>query len=79
MHEKPNFKFEKSIINDKKNYIAGIDEVGRGTLAGPVTVGIVIFDINNNNEKLLIDIGINDSKKLSPTKRQKLYKYIVSN
>ena len=79
MHEKPNFKFEKSIINDIKNYIAGIDEVGRGTLAGPVTVGIVIFDINNNNEKLLIDIGINDSKKLSPTKRQKLYKYIVSN
>ena len=57
MHEKPNFKFEKTIITNKKQYIAGIDEAGRGTLAGPVTVGIVIFDINNNNEKLLIDIG----------------------
>ena len=79
MHEKPNFKFEKTIITNKKQYIAGIDEVGRGTLAGPVTVGMVIFDINNNNEKLLIDIGINDSKKLSLTKRQKLYKFIVSN
>ena len=79
MHEKPNFKFENKIITDKKHYIAGVDEVGRGTLAGPVTVGIVIFDINNNNEKILIDIGINDSKKLSPTKRQKLYEYIVLN
>ena len=79
MHEKPNFKFEKTIITDKKKYIAGIDEVGRGTLAGPVTVGIVIFDINNNNETLLIDIGINDSKQLSPTKRQKLYEYIILN
>ena len=47
MHEKPNFKFEKSIINDKKNYIAGIDEVGRGTLAGPVTVGISIITMKN--------------------------------
>ena len=65
MHEKPNFKFEKTIITDKKNYIAGVDEAGRGTLAGPVTVGIVIFDINNSNEKLLIDIGINDSKKIN--------------
>lgn len=79
MHDKPNFKFEKTIITDKKNYIAGVDEAGRGTLAGPVTVGIVIFDINNSNEKLLIDIGINDSKKISPTKRQKLYEYIVLN
>ena len=79
MHDKPNFKFEKTIITDKINYIAGVDEAGKGTLAGPVTVGIVIFDINNSNEKLLIDIGINDSKKLSPTKRQKLYEYIVLN
>ena len=79
MHDKPNFKFEKTIITDKINYIAGVDEAGKGTLAGPVTVGIVIFDINNSNEKLLIDIGINDSKKISPTKRQKLYEYIVLN
>ena len=79
MHDKPNFKFEKTIITAKKNYIAGVDEAGRGTLAGPVTVGIVIFNINNDNEKLLVDIGINDSKKISPKKRQKLYEYIVLN
>ena len=79
MHDKPNFKLENAIITSDKKYIAGIDEAGRGPLAGPVTVGAVILNINSNNENLLIDIGINDSKKISPKKRQKLYEYIISN
>tara|TARA_B100000029_G_scaffold107740_4_gene98935 strand:+ start:2446 stop:3075 length:630 start_codon:yes stop_codon:yes gene_type:complete len=79
MQVKPNFKFEKAIINTGKEYIAGIDEAGRGTLAGPVTVGIVIFDINNDNEKILTGIGIDDSKKLSPQTRENLCEYITLN
>ena len=79
MHDKPDFKFEKTLITPEKNHIAGVDEAGRGTLAGPVTVGIVIFDINNDNEKILADIGIDDSKRISPKNRQKLYEYIVLN
>ena len=48
------------------NYIAGIDEAGRGPLCGPVVAACVIFDKNISIE------GINDSKKLSP-KREKNY------
>lgn len=53
-------------------YIAGIDEVGRGPLAGPVCAGVVILpkDINI--------MYINDSKQLSAKKRQELYKEITS-
>ena len=79
MHDKPTFKFEKAILSSDKKYIAGIDEAGRGPLAGPVTVGAIILKITSNNEKTLMNIGINDSKKLSPKKRQELYEYIISN
>ena len=79
MHDKPTFKFEKTIISSDKRYIAGIDEAGRGTLAGPVTVGAIILKITSDNEKSLMNIGINDSKKIAPKKRQELYEYIVSN
>ena len=79
MHDKPTFKFEKTIISSDKRYIAGIDEAGRGTLAGPVTVGAIILKITSDNEKSLMNIGINDSKKIAPKKRQELYEYIISN
>lgn len=48
-------------------YIAGIDEVGRGPLAGPVLTSAVILP------KDCIILGINDSKKLSSAKREELY------
>ena len=52
-------------------YIAGIDEVGRGPLAGPVVTAAVIlpedFDV----------LGVDDSKKLSPKKREELYELIM--
>ncbi len=52
-------------------WIAGCDEVGRGPLAGPVLVACVILPKEESIE------GIDDSKKLSPAKRQKLYDLIV--
>lgn len=51
--------------------IGGIDEAGRGPLAGPVSAACVILDKNNIPE------GINDSKKLSEKKREKLYDEIM--
>ena len=51
--------------------IAGMDEVGRGPLAGPVTVACVCLTLDD-----LIE-GIDDSKKLSETKREKLYPIIM--
>ena len=54
-------------------YIAGIDEAGRGPLAGPVVIGCVIMP-----EDSMIE-GINDSKKVSEKKREKLYDEIIEN
>jgi ribonuclease HII len=51
--------------------IAGVDEVGRGCLAGPVTAAAVIL----NNPVA----GLQDSKKLSPKRRSELSKYSSSN
>ena len=51
---------------------AGIDEAGRGALAGPVVIAAVVMDYHVNIP------GINDSKKLSPATREKLYTKIVA-
>ena len=52
--------------------IAGVDEVGRGSLIGPVYAAVVVLN-KSINKKLL-----KDSKKLSRTKRENLSKYIAS-
>ena len=57
----------------KFKYEAGIDEAGRGSLAGPVTAAAVILGKNLKNKDL------KDSKKLSPKKRLELKKYIEKN
>lgn len=53
--------------------VAGVDEAGRGPWAGPVVAGAVVL-----NQKY-IPSGINDSKKLSATKREMLYEEILQN
>ena len=53
-------------------YIAGIDEAGRGPLAGPVVVGIAIMKPDSFIE------GVNDSKKISEKKRELLYEQITN-
>jgi len=50
--------------------IIGIDEAGRGPLAGPVSVGVVLLKANFNKKTL---VGVNDSKKLSPAKREVIF------
>ena len=56
-----------------KNIIAGVDEVGRGSLIGPVYAAAVILNSNINKKEL------KDSKKLNKTKREFLAKYIKKN
>lgn len=63
-------KDEEKLYSDKIKLIAGIDEAGRGPLAGPVVVGIAIMPKDSMIE------GINDSKKVSEKKREKLYEQI---
>ena len=62
---------ELSLYNNKIQYICGIDEAGRGPLAGPVVVGAVIMPKDSFIE------GVNDSKKISEKKREKLYDLIT--
>lgn len=66
-------KYENMYLKKGAKYIAGIDEVGRGPLAGPVYASAVIFPAS-----CLIE-GINDSKKLTPQKRKSLYHIIKEN
>jgi len=53
-----------------ETYIIGVDEVGRGPIAGPVTVGAVALPINYDT---ILFEGARDSKKLSPKKREDFY------
>lgn len=65
--------YERDLWLSKVN-IAGVDEVGRGCLAGPVVAGAVILP---NDDNLLIYLkDVNDSKKLSEKKRRELF-YII--
>lgn len=67
-------KKEELELQTKKGfkYICGIDEAGRGPLAGPVVVGAVILPYDSFIE------GVNDSKKVSEKKREKLYEIITN-
>lgn len=60
---KDNLKYEKELYNDGYTLIAGVDEVGRGPLVGPVVAAAVILPKNYKIE------GLTDSKKLSEAKR----------
>lgn len=62
---------EKLYDSNDINYICGIDEAGRGPLAGPVVVASVIMPRNSMIE------GVNDSKKVSEKKRELLYDKII--
>ena len=64
-------KYENELREKGFKYICGIDEAGRGPLAGPVVVASVILPENSMIE------GINDSKKVSEKKREKLYDLII--
>lgn len=67
-------KIEEDIYSQGKiDYICGIDEAGRGPLAGPVVVASVIMPRDSMIE------GVNDSKKVSEKKREKLYDEIIEN
>lgn len=67
----PNFDYENSHINDYP-LIAGVDEAGRGPLAGPVVAAALIFHEQFDIHKL------NDSKQISEKKRDELYELITS-
>lgn len=65
-----NFEIEKEYISDGFNCICGVDEAGRGPLAGPVCAAAVILPVG------AVIPGLDDSKKLTEKKREALYDII---
>jgi ribonuclease HII len=67
----PDIKFETELWQSGLKYIAGLDEAGRGALAGPVAVGALILP----NDKTLLASTLNgarDSKQMTPRQRERL-------
>lgn len=62
----PDFSFESSLWKNGCHYVAGIDEAGRGALAGPVVAAVVIFPADTS---LKILDGVRDSKEMTPSMR----------
>ena len=61
-------QYERALLAKGLQYIAGVDEVGRGPLAGPVVCAAVIMPLDDES----IIVGVDDSKKLSAKKRETL-------
>jgi len=68
MSGKPSLKLERELQRAGHRLVAGMDEVGRGALAGPVSVGVVVIDEGCRSAP----VGVKDSKLLSPQMRQRL-------
>ncbi len=66
------YKYEKELWNKGLEFIAGVDEVGRGPLVGPVVTACVILPKDFKLE------GLTDSKKLTEKKREEYYDYIIN-
>lgn len=64
--------YERLYIDNGAVFIAGIDEAGRGPLAGPVVAACAVMPLDDIIE------GVNDSKKLSEKKRESLYEQIIN-
>ncbi|MBN2035515.1 MAG: ribonuclease HII [Chitinispirillaceae bacterium] len=66
------YAFDHTIAASRGGHVVGIDEAGRGPLAGPVVAAAVVLDLEKEIP------GINDSKKIPPGKREALYERILA-
>lgn len=74
---RPHIELERAIASSSGfSLIAGIDEAGRGAIAGPVFAAAVILPLNDE-EKLERLFEVDDSKRLEPAKREELYDLII--
>lgn len=65
---RPNLRLERSLLRDGVTHLACADEVGRGALSGPATVGVVVITLETKTAPQ----GVRDSKLLSPEARESL-------
>ena len=81
----PNFSEEKKLWKKGMKRVVGLDEAGRGPLAGPVIAGAVMlrgpFCNRKQTTKLrrkVLCLGVKDSKKISEKKREKIYDILIN-
>lgn len=72
----PDFQREEELLGKGYKIVAGVDEAGRGPLAGPVVAGAVVFGNDMAIVRELLALGLRDSKQVSEKKREKLYEFI---
>lgn len=70
----PTLDFERELLRAGAGFVAGIDEVGRGALAGPVSVGVVVVSAEIGD----VPLGLADSKLIGPTVREALLPHIAT-
>lgn len=75
--EKPNLEFENKLWQKNTRFVAGLDEAGRGALAGPLIAAAVILPADHTDLLEALD-GVRDSKQLTPKKREALVETIKS-
>jgi ribonuclease HII len=72
----PTLRYERQLLRQGYARPAGVDEVGRGSLAGPVVAAAVILPVRSRSRVATLD-GLDDSKRLSPDERVRLYGRIL--
>jgi ribonuclease HII len=76
----PTLEEEMALFAQGYSFIAGLDEAGRGCLAGPVVAAAVMLPLSNDTEDILTRFnGVNDSKQLTVQARERLYDQIMHN
>ncbi len=74
------FEFESALLRDGITPIAGVDEAGRGPLAGPVAAAAVIFPAEWIRHGLPAELkGLNDSKQLTEAQRERFFTVLTEN
>lgn len=72
LHDGPDYSHERELQARGARIVAGVDEAGRGPLAGPVVISAVVLDPGRIPE------GLNDSKKLSEEQRESLFTQVMA-
>jgi ribonuclease HII len=73
------FQFERDLLRRGVSLIAGVDEAGRGPLAGPVVAAAIVFPADLITHGLPADLtGLNDSKQLTPSQRDRFFAWLTT-
>lgn len=74
----PSLAFEEAAAASGHQLVAGVDEVGRGAWAGPLSVGIAVLDAGRLARGLAVPPGLTDSKRMTEKRREEMFEPVVA-